>query len=145
MLQHEYQSLLDHQSHENKRAKSDDEIISKLPHLLQELRTRAAMYPQASDPAGEAYSSGLRAGYAEAQQRINRLQQVHQTPAELRVQLLQLADEFEQQVHNFPTGVGSLIGILGNLNQMMNKIGDGGKVEGYRQAAGIIRWFLGES
>ena len=143
MLQYEYHTLLEHQAQQNKRAKTDNEIIDKLPHLLEELRTKASMYPRdTGEPAGTAYGDGIRAAFTEAQQRIHQLQQTYQTPGELRVHLLQLADEFDERTRKFPRGIGSVFGMM--LDEMMDKIGEGGKIEGYRQAAGIIRWFLGE-
>lgn len=145
MLQHEYHTLLNKQVHDNKRAKTDDEISARLPHLLQELRTRAAMYPQANDPSGAVYGDGVRAGYAEAQQRIQQLQEANLQPIELRMELLRLADEFEQHNREFPTGVGNLASMLFDTHKMTDKIRDGGKAESYRQAASTIRWFLGEN
>ncbi len=147
LTQYLYEGLLELSAHQNQRMKPDDDLIDKLPNLLAELQSKADAFPRGDlDPMASAYGDGLRAGMAEAQQRIRRLQQAHSNPAELRRQLLRLADEFDRKARTFPTGMGSLIGVLFNfhMGKMTEKIGEGGKIEGYRQAAGIIRWFLGE-
>lgn len=147
LTQYLYAGLLEFSAHQNQRVKSSEELIDKLPNLLAELQFKADAFPRGDlDAIASAYGEGLRAGMAEAQQRIRTLQPAHSDPAELRRQLLRLADEFDRKARTFPTGMGSLIGVLFNfhMGKMTEKIGEGGKIEGYRQAAGIIRWFLGE-
>lgn len=143
MAQFLYEGLLQFSAHQNRRSKSDNDLIDKLPHLIAELQSKIDIMAQfPGQPGGSTeYHQGMAEGLREAQNLIRQAGQELQNPAELRAQLRKLADDLNRQSH---FKVGNILDMMFNMNKMLDTIYEGGKREGYRQAAGIIRWFLGE-
>jgi hypothetical protein len=141
MAQFLYSGLLEATAHDNRRSKSNDDLIDKLPNLIAELQAKIDMMAQFpyQPGGGTDYHHGMAEGLREAQSLIRQVGQEYSNPAELRVQLRKMAKELNQQSR---FKVGNILSMMFNMNKMLDTIHEGGKREGYRQAAGIIGWFL---
>lgn len=144
LTQYLYDGLLQFKVHQNQRATSISDLNSKLPNLYAELQSKADSFARMpAESGGMGYGKGVADGLSEAQSLIHAAEQASVNLTDLRSRLLQIAADLNQRARQMP-GPNSIFGMVLNMNKMLDAIYDGGKREGYRQAAGIIRWFLGD-
>ncbi len=148
MMQAERKNFMDLKRQEEKRLVLRDapEMIGvKLPRLIEEL-TRQRSHLR-SGPT-ELYDRGVRQGLEFALNRVRELQRQTRDPKELHAQLQALAAELDQkwqeetQAGREKYGTAALFSM--DLAQLWEGIYQLSVPEGYREAAGIIRWFLNE-
>lgn len=161
LMQEQYTSLLAinrSQARQVRATDPPDAVVVKLPLLIEALNERLTGIRGISVHGGDmGYHAGTYDGLAEVIARVRAIPPDSE-PDALRDQLRALADalvgeaatlEAEMRAQHDPT---KLLGALGNLGQMLANLGSmqegiklGGRVQGLRSGAGVIRWFLGES
>jgi hypothetical protein len=137
LMQAEYQVLLATIDDEQRGRPADDagRLVARLPGLIAELQQKARPFA-AGQPVGVAgqYQRGIADGLRYVEERLREIM----TSSDVRRQLEALADELEQRVQVGARGSQSKGGMFQSLEQVQAMAA----AEGYRQALGLIRWFL---
>lgn len=129
-------------------------LVDKLPGLIEELEQKIQQFeglPSQTiagiSPDGR-YNQGIVDGLKFAEARVREVQTQAPSPQEAHKRLSALADEMEnkcrQQTREKPDipNLGALL--LGRLDKLLDQIQEVAILEGYCQAAGIIRSFLNQ-
>lgn len=153
------------QARQVKRGDPPQALTNKLPLLQEALRDQIAGFQHLSPPAPEQigaaqHTQGVLAGLTEAETGVVALLGARiGEPEALRAQLRALADQLETDAQQLESQVQraaqeSLANLLNpaqllanfdsGLARMMQSIQAGGKAQGMRQGAAIIRWYLNE-
>jgi hypothetical protein len=168
MLQQEYETLL-HISREEARrpqpGEPADAVIAKLPELFNMLTEKVTLHEQCAKKApfgGNEYDRGAAAGLKAVIARVRAIQAQNLDPQTLRERLRTLAVEIEAEAAQAEAEMrasihtGDMLGPLLNpagyslsdmFKRIMNMAGSvqvGGRIQGRREGAQIIRWFLRE-
>jgi|GEM_PF-853632 hypothetical protein len=133
-----------------------DTVAAKLPGLLAELEGHAARFRQTAEGA-MGYSEGVAAGLDEATDRVRSLSRGRVSPVDLRSRLRDLAAELDAEAARVEreqrqqtdlstlwSAARSFSSIIAHMGDMHDAIGTAGRAQGLHQAAGIVRWFLGD-
>lgn len=155
MMQAEYRSFQDQVAREAGRFRPADDpatLSAKLPGLVDELARRAQPFnqrPDASDPQASVsarYASGIVEALEHVAAEVRRLQETAGDPAALYAQLQALAETAARKAQQSTAQPDPLAfaRLLLDLGKALNVLHESGKAEGYRQAAGVIEWFLGQ-
>jgi hypothetical protein len=166
MLHDQYESVLRISREEAQRLRPDEPaeaVIVKLPDLIARLEEKAAGYRRLAEKAGlggEDYHRGIIAGLETVIARVRAVQATD--PQALHEQLRAVAAELDAETAQAQADMQAAINpedLLGpllspaeySLTDMLNRIMDmagsihkGGEVEGKREGAAIIWWFLNE-
>lgn len=103
------------------------------------------------------YSEGVAAGLDEATDRVRSLSRGRVSPVDLRSRLRDLAAELDAEAARVEreqrqqtdlstlwSAARSFSSIIAHMGDMHDAIGTAGRAQGLHQAAGIVRWFLGD-
>ncbi len=132
-----------------------DAVVSKLPGLIAMLEERADDFRGVcAEDMG--YQEGTVEGLEEALAQVRALADLRD-PDALHGALLELAAGLDAEAGRVEadlraqTDPSKLLGSLSsmrklfaNMSQMLDGIRSGGRAQGLRQAAGVVRWYLGE-
>lgn len=149
LMQAQYKQILDHAVREKGRYSpkdTPDALPTKLPFLIQQIDEKIEIWRNVASPT----ASGTIEGLNEVKTQVVALQTKNLDGVHLRDALRQCAAELErkQQTHahemmphrleNYAKAIGA------GMKGMLEAIQQASVFEGYREAAGIIRWFLNE-
>jgi len=165
MLQGQYQSQMGINaalSRQVRRTDPPEAVIEKLPGLRDAIRQKMVDYRRAMEQnaqiGGEDYLQGIAEGLAAADSALGDLQPLSD-PHELRAGLLQLATRLDGEARTLETdlqqlsteGLANILNpaqLLADLAHSMSRMTEGihlgGRAQGLREGAGIIRWYLNE-
>ncbi len=156
MMQAEYRVLSLLKEDEERRFPAADTaqmVATKLPELIEELQRKAQQYvligkQTTPDPSMASYHEGILEGLQFAVARVREIQARTQHSRQLRKQLSALADELERKWQEATRTAKQASRhdqtLPRAMNNLLNHLRPLAVSEGYRQAMGIIRWFLNE-
>ena len=150
LMQAQYEDFAQAEKQERKRFKPSDapeSLLDKLDNLVEELNGKATQWRQITDPTGivNGYNAAILRALEETAQQVGELRRIEHDPAILKQRILALADSFIAEVREDAShrmGVGEIFQIPlipGKFAQVMDAKG---RIEGKREAAGIIHWFF---
>jgi hypothetical protein len=168
MLQQKYETLL-HISREEARrplpGEPADTVITKLPELLDLLKEKADVhrgFAKRERLGGKGHDQGAVDGLKEVIAQVRAIQSQNLDPQTLRERLKTLAVEIESEAAQaqaemqasidvedmlsplFNPSDYSLLDMFKRIRNMSGALWVSGKLQGKREGAGIIRWFLRE-
>lgn len=154
LMQAEYHSYLSAIELEANRIQPGDDLQTmavKLPELLHELQEKAAMWGklveqsnEMGDPWGLGYNQGVLEGLHYAERRVSKIGAKNPGLENLRDQLKILQGELEEK---WQKGVKAVRGpnLMDLIKGGINTVHLSGTAEGYREALGILKWYLHEN
>ena len=123
-----------------------DAVITKLPHLIRKIDEQIAFWQQVDSPI----VPGTVEGFTVAKEQILIIRSRTRTPTQFRDALELLADELERrQLANaqkiMQDGIKTFVELLNKgLAAKLTMLHQQGMMEGYRQTAALIRWYLND-
>ncbi len=135
-------------------------VVEKLPGLIAEFEEKIAQFRALGGIGDMGYHKGTADGLRSALKRVRQESKGVRDPQALRAKLAALADallseanalqeplraQAEKTLPALMNPAPNPLDMLRQLGPMMKSVREAARAEGLRQAAGIIRWYLGES